>query len=104
MNNNIIAWLREGYESIFTDGSRKMTVARGKIHKYIGMTLDFTVQYVVKVTMFECIEQIITVWDQACIDFNDGFKILSHRQRIVTPAPDNLFKVDESSVKLGSEK
>ena len=68
------------------------------------MTLDFTVQYVVKVTMFECIEQIITVWDQACIDFNDGFKILSHRQRIVTPAPDNLFKVDESSVKLGSEK
>ena len=104
MIDNTIAWLREGYESVFTDGSGKMKVARGKIHKYIGMTLDLTVQYVVKVTMFEYIEEIITLWDQACIDFNDGFLILSHRQRIVTPAPDNLLKVDESSVKLGSGK
>ena len=52
--------------------------------------------------MFEYIEEIITSWDQACINFDDGFNISSHRQRIVTPAPGNLFKVDESSVKLES--
>ena len=37
-----VAWLREEYESIFTDGTGKMKVARGKVHTYLGMTLDFT--------------------------------------------------------------
>ena len=29
-----IAWLREEYESVFTDGSGKMKVAQGKVHNY----------------------------------------------------------------------
>jgi hypothetical protein len=51
--DKIIAWLREEYENVFTDGSSKMKVARGQVHKYLGMTLDFTIKYVVKVTMIE---------------------------------------------------
>jgi hypothetical protein len=39
-----ISWLRKEYEYIFEDGSGKMTVSRGNIHKYLGMTLDFTVR------------------------------------------------------------
>jgi hypothetical protein len=42
-NNNMIDWLRQEYESIFEDGSGKMTVSRGRVHKYLGMTLDYTV-------------------------------------------------------------
>jgi hypothetical protein len=81
-----------------------MKVARGKVHKYLGMTLDFTVKYVVKVTMIEYVNEIIASWDKACLDFDDGFKIMNNCKKIATPAPEDLFKVDESGVKLGSEK
>ena len=40
--NNTIEWLRKDYESIFEDGSGAMKVHRGKVHKYLGMTLDFS--------------------------------------------------------------
>ena len=38
--DRMIEWLRKEYESIFKDGSGKMTVSRGKVHTYLGMTLD----------------------------------------------------------------
>jgi hypothetical protein len=38
------------------------------------------------------------------LDFDDGFEILNKRKRIATPAPEDLFKVDDSAVKLGSVK
>jgi hypothetical protein len=37
-----IKWLRAEYESIFEDGLGAMKVHRGKVHKYLGMTLDFS--------------------------------------------------------------
>ncbi len=51
--DNMIVWLRQEYKSIFTDGSGKMKVARGKVHKYLGMTLDFATAKVVKVTVID---------------------------------------------------
>jgi hypothetical protein len=33
-NENMIDWLSQEYESIFEDGSGKMTVSRGRVHKY----------------------------------------------------------------------
>ncbi len=48
-----------------------MKVARGKVHKYLGMTLDFTVKYMVKVTMIEYVNEIIASWDKVCLDFDD---------------------------------
>jgi hypothetical protein len=38
--DGMIEYLRQEYQSIFEDGSGAMTVSRGKIHKYLGMTLD----------------------------------------------------------------
>ena len=32
-NDRMIKWLRQEYEIIFGDGSGKMTVSRGKVHK-----------------------------------------------------------------------
>jgi hypothetical protein len=58
----------------------------------------------VKVTMIEYVNEIIASWDKACLDFDDGFEILNNRKKIATPAPEDLFKVDDSVVKLGSVK
>jgi hypothetical protein len=51
--DSMIEYLRQEYESIFEDGSREMTVSRGKVHKYLGMTLYYTVRGQVKITMFD---------------------------------------------------
>ncbi len=37
-----IKWLQTEYESIFEDGSGVKTVHRGKVRKYLGMSLDFS--------------------------------------------------------------
>ncbi len=77
-----------------------MKVARGKVHKYLDMTLDFATPKIVKVTMLEYVDKIIGSWDKACSELNDGYKAVSGRKRIATAAPDDLFKVDEGAVKL----
>ena len=88
-----IYWLRKEYESIFTDGSGKMKVAGGKVHMYVGMTLDFTESKIVKVTMFAYIDEIVQAWDKACSELEDGYVEVSGRKRIATAAPDDLFKL-----------
>ena len=62
---SMIQDLRDEYESIFEDGSGKMTVSRGKVHKYLGMTLDFSVRGQVKITMLEYVEEILTAFAKA---------------------------------------
>ena len=99
-----IDWLRKEYESIFTDGSGKMKVACGKVHTYVGMTLDFTESKIVKVTMFAYIDEIVQAWDKACSELEDGYVVVSGRKRIATAAPDDLFKVDEDAMKLDQAK
>jgi hypothetical protein len=99
VNSGIIAWLRQEYESIFTDNSGKMKVARGKVHVYVGMTLDFTVDRVVKVTMISYVDEIIQTWDKACEESQDGSQQVKH-QRISTAAPEDLFKVDDDESKI----
>ena len=40
--DDTIDWFRSEYESIFDDGSGAMKVHCGKVHKYLGMLLDFS--------------------------------------------------------------
>jgi hypothetical protein len=63
--DTMIEYLHEEYESIFEDGTGAMTVSRGKIHKYLGMTLDYTVCGQVKITMFDYVDEILTAFDKA---------------------------------------
>jgi hypothetical protein len=37
-----IKWLRQDYESIFEDGSGAMVVHQGLVHRYLGMTIDYS--------------------------------------------------------------
>jgi hypothetical protein len=54
--DSMIEYLRQEYESIFEDGSGAIVVSRGKTHKYLGMTLDYTVRGQVKITMFDYVD------------------------------------------------
>jgi hypothetical protein len=92
----MIAWLRQEYESIFTDGSGSMKVARRRMHIYVGMTLDFPIDKVMKVTMISYVKEIIETWDKACEASDDGFLHVT-RQRIALAAPEDLFKVDDDA-------
>ena len=74
--NYTIAWLREEYESIFINGTGKMKVARGKVHMYLGMTLDFTTPKLVKVTMIDHVNEIIESRNKAFSELNNGYKVV----------------------------
>jgi hypothetical protein len=90
--DKMIEWLRQEYESIFEDGSGQMMVSRGKVHKYLGMTLDYTVRGQVKITMIDYVDdEILTAFDKA-----DS----KGRGTKTSAASENLFKIDEDCEKL----
>jgi hypothetical protein len=93
--DRMIGYLRQEYESIFEDGSEAMTVSGGKIHKYLGMTLDYIVPGQVKITMLEYVNEILAAFDKA-EPKGGGTK--------TSAAPDSLFKVEEDCKKLAQVK
>jgi hypothetical protein len=54
--DSMIKYLHQEYD---------IPVSRGKIHKYIGMTLDFTVCGQVNISMFDYVDEIIAAFDKA---------------------------------------
>ena len=94
-NDKMITWLRENYESIFEDGSGKMSVSRGKVHTFLGMRLDFTIPGQVIILMFNYINELLEAFDKA--EPNEkGTKS--------SAALDDLFKVDKDCKKLSPTK
>jgi hypothetical protein len=93
--DTMIEYLREEYESIFKDGTGAMTVSRSKIHKYLGMTLDYTVRGQVKITMFDYVVKILTAFDKA-EPKGGGTK--------TTKAPASISKVYEICAELAQNK
>ena len=83
-----------------------MKVSRGKVHKYLGMTLDFTTKGQVKISMVDYVKEVIDVWDKAPQLDSDGFtKVISRhgKKGKKCAAPDDLFKIDEDATKLSTE-
>jgi hypothetical protein len=93
--DRMIGYLRKEYESIFEDRSGAMTMSRGKIHKYLGMTLDYSIPGQVKITMLDYADEILAVFDK--VEPKGGGTKTS-------PSPDSLFKVDEDCEKLAQAK
>ncbi len=58
-------WLQADYESIFKDGSGVMKVHLGKVHKYLGMSLDFSYKGQCLVTMYDYLDGILLAFDAA---------------------------------------
>jgi hypothetical protein len=95
-------WLRAEYESIFEDGSGAIKVHRGKVHKYLGMSLDFSHKGQVFVTMHDYLDGIIKTYDAPKDKHDDGFLPVT-KQCYEMPVPENLFMVDEDCEKLPEE-
>ena len=84
------AWLHKTYERLFEDGSGGLKCSRGKVHEYLGMTLDFSEEFKVRITMFEYIAEIV-----------DMFKKYDDTTRTAaTPAADHIFQVREDAPPL----
>jgi len=100
-----IDWLRMEYENVFEDGSGLMKVHRGKTHKYLGMSLDFSHVNQCRITMIDYVDEIVAAYDKVSSELNDGFTTVykkSNRSR-TSAAPDDLFIVDEDAEKLSEE-
>ena len=82
----MIKWLRQKYESIFEDGSGKMAVRRGKVQKYLDMTLDYTVRGQVQIKIIDLLEKVLIDFEKAELKGGGTKK---------SEAPENIFKVDE---------
>ena len=95
VNDDLIKILRKECESIFEDGSGKMKVHRGKVLEYLGMTLDYSVDGQVKITMLGYIKECIELFEKM-VPKEQGSKS--------SAAPKNLFVVNDSSKKLSDSK
>jgi hypothetical protein len=85
--SKLITWLKSVY-------GEDMRVSQGKVHDYLGMTLDFTNKGEVKVTMIDYLKGVV----------NDFPEVITGTA--ITPATANLFDVrpkDERKV-LGEEE
>jgi hypothetical protein len=72
-----------------------MTVRCGKIHKYLGMTLDYIVPGQVKITMRDYVDELQAAFDKV-EPKGGGMKTSAY--------PDSLFKVDKDCEKLAQAK
>ena len=73
-----------------------MKVHRGKTHKYLGMSLDFSHKGQCRVTMHDYIDGILKAYDLAIKDHNDGYEVVGKHRSKVSVAPDNLFVINET--------
>ena len=87
-------WLKATYERLFDDGSGEMQISRGKIHEYLGMTLDYSTPGQVSITMVKYIEEILQLYSEH--DNNDS--------TAKTPAAEHLFKVNEEASSLTQDQ
>ena len=95
VNRDFVETLRKEYESIFEDGSGKMKVHTGKIHEYLGMTLDYSLKGIVKISMLKYIKELIA-------DFE---RIMPHEKGTKScAAPPDLFTVNHECDKLSKTK
>ena len=94
-NDCIIKWICQEYESIFEDGSAKMSLSRGKVNEYLRMTLNYTVCGQVRINMFSYTKEILTNFDKT----DPKGKVMKS-----SAAPNNIFVVNKGFKKLDKEK
>ena len=93
--DRMIDYLRKDYESTFEDSSGKMTVKRGKVHEYLGMTIDYSEPGQAKITILNYVDEILT-------DFAKADPKATGTKS--SAAPKNLFVVNEECDKLSTDK
>ena len=95
VNQAFVETLRKEYESIFEDGSGKMKVHTGKVHEFLGMTLDYSEEGIVKVSMPKYMKEVLAEFERI-MPKEKGTKS--------SAAPANLFVLDKDCEQLDKEK
>ena len=80
----MIEFLKSKYAN---DGIGVMKVSRGKVHEYLGMTLDYTEKGIVKINMIDYVKRMIENFPEEVTSAS-------------SPASEYLFKVDEAAENL----
>ncbi len=89
VNDDFYKWLEHMYGG---DKTGHVSSTRGKIHEYLGMTLDYTKDGEVQIKMQSYIEDIVKTFPE-----NTGKKVSS-------PASENLFQIREKTPKLSYKR
>ncbi len=75
----------------------------GKVHKYLGMLLDFSHKGQCRVSMYEYVDRILEAFDSAVRRYDDGYLKVGKCRSKSGAAPDNLFVVNKDCKKLSDE-
>ena len=89
VDENVVNTLLEDLNLKF-GGESGLTTSTGKVHDYLGMTLDYSTPSMVQLTMFDYLQDIIATLPEH----------LRTNRTFATPAGDNLFTVNEAAEKL----
>ncbi len=73
---------------------------RGKVHKYLGVSLDITHKGQCRVTMYDYLDGILEAFDEAAKKHGEGYITVKKMHCVKTAAPDNLFVVNKDCKKL----
>ena len=87
--DEFIAWAQHKYED---SEITKLKPSRGKIHDYLGITLDYSEKGKVKISMLDYIDKMLQEFP-----YMDQVKQL---KRVATPAAEHLFTVNDKAEKL----
>ncbi len=77
-----------------------MKVCWGKIHKYLGMSLDFSHPNQCRVTMIDYVDEIVVAYDKALKDLSDGLSAVTKKKDV---ARTSMVIVDKDAEKLSEE-
>jgi len=87
--DHFLKWVRETYGSV-----AEVKSTRGKIHDYLGMKLDFSIDGRVTIDMNDYVTTMI----------ENFLKDVLLKGKVASPWTDNLFKVDQKSKLLDKSK
>ena len=90
-DDSFIGVLREEYQSILEDGYSIIQLNRGKVQKYLGVILDYYTVVQVKITMLDCIDELLNTFAKS-VPRVGGTKSIA--------APDIIFNVNKDCKKL----
>jgi hypothetical protein len=80
-----------------------MKVHRGKVHNYLGMSLDSSHKGQCCVTMHDYLDGILDAFDEAVKKHSEGYITVKKRHCFKTATPDNLFVVNKDCKKSSLE-
>jgi hypothetical protein len=69
-------------QNVFKDRTSQMKAHRGKTHKYLGMSLDFSHSNQCRVTMIDYLDEIVIAYGKALQDFQAMVSVLSQRRQM----------------------